>query len=62
MIGAPKTPKDAIDLFRRHDPTDLYGQLEPWQQRELICIVRRVCGEIAPRHLTVRTLPRRAPS
>lgn len=39
--------QDALVLLAKHDPSGLYDRLEPWQQRELLCIIRRVCNEVA---------------
>jgi hypothetical protein len=41
-----KTTADALELLRRHDAAKLYETLDAWQQRELLCVVRRIAGEI----------------
>ena len=42
-----KTTQQALDELRRADAAKLYESLEPWQQRELLCIVRRLVNEAA---------------
>lgn len=40
-----KSTQQALDALRRHDAAKLYDTLEPWQQRELLCIVRRLVND-----------------
>jgi spore cortex formation protein SpoVR/YcgB (stage V sporulation) len=47
MSAPVKSTQDALALLAKHDPSGLYDRLEPWQQRELLCIIRRVCNEAA---------------
>jgi hypothetical protein len=37
--------RQALDLVREIDAAGLYDSLEPWQRRELLCIVRRIVNE-----------------
>lgn len=41
-----KTPAQALEALRRADAAKLYESLEPWQQRELLCIVRRLVNDL----------------
>lgn len=42
MTAPISTRREALALFREHDTMGLYDTLEAWQQRELLCIVRRL--------------------
>lgn len=42
MTTPISTRREALALFREHDTMGLYDTLEAWQQRELLCIIRRV--------------------
>jgi hypothetical protein len=42
-----KTAAEALELLRQHDMVGLYDTLDTWQQRELLCIVRRMANELA---------------
>lgn len=42
-----KTTQQALEALRRADAAKLYDSLEPWQQRELLCVVRRLVNEAA---------------
>ena len=42
-----KTTAQALEVLRKHDAAGLYESLDPWQQRELLCIVRRLVNEAA---------------
>lgn len=37
-----RSNQQALEILRKHDAAGLYDSLEPWQQRELLCIVRRL--------------------
>lgn len=43
-----KTTAQALEVLRKHDAAGLYESLEPWQRQELLCIIRRLCQELAP--------------
>ena len=50
-----KTTQQALDALRRADAAKLYESLEEWQQRELLCIVRRLVNAAsAPARFPVR--------
>jgi hypothetical protein len=41
------TPEAAIAMIRKHDAAKIYDSLERWQQKELVCIMRKACQETA---------------
>lgn len=45
-----KSTAQALELVRKHDAAKLYDSLEPWQQQELLCIVRRLVNSPAGQH------------
>lgn len=49
MSAPVKSAREALELWRKHDPAGLYDSLEEWQRRELLCVLRRVCDEVAAR-------------
>lgn len=42
MTGGIRSTKQALEVLREADPVGLYDTLEAWQQRELLCIIRRL--------------------
>ena len=46
-------PDDTQDSFaqalRRHDPLGVFDSLEPWQRKELVCAMQKVCSEACDR-------------
>lgn len=51
-----RTTAEALELLRRHDAANLYDTLDAWQQRELLCVVRRIAEEV--RYITQPLPPR----
>ena len=41
-----RSNQQALEILRKHDAAGLYDSLEPWQQRELLCIVRRLVNNL----------------
>jgi hypothetical protein len=41
---------ETVALVRKHDPLGLYDSLEPWQQQEMLCMVRRISAEMVVLH------------
>ena len=41
-----KTTVQALEVLKLADAARLYDSLEPWQQRELLCIVRRLVNDL----------------